>query len=50
MITENQQINQHITNTCPVCNEGWKGYGGNYDELCNKHYLEIEPTGEKNDN
>jgi hypothetical protein len=29
---------------CPVCKYGWKGYRGNYDELCDKHYLQIEPT------
>lgn len=29
---------------CSVCGFGWKSYKGNYDELCNKHYLEIEPT------
>jgi len=32
---------------CPVCESGWDVYGGNYDSLCDKHYLEIEPTGEK---
>ncbi len=37
---ENEEISK-----CPVCEVGWKGYGGNYDELCNEHYTEIEPTG-----
>jgi len=29
---------------CPVCINGWNGYGGDYDSLCDKHYLEIEPN------
>ena len=29
---------------CIVCKHGWKAYRGNYDELCDKHYLRIEPT------
>ncbi len=29
---------------CPICNKNWGEYSGNYDELCDKHYLEIEPT------
>ena len=32
---------------CPVCRDGWNNYKGNYDDLCNKHYLEIEPTSNK---
>jgi len=32
---------------CLVCESGWGSYNGNYDELCDKHYLEVEPTGEK---
>ena len=31
-------------NECPVCKYGWEGYRGNYDELCDKHYLEAEPS------
>lgn len=31
-------------NGCPVCKYGWKSYHGDYDKLCDKHYLEIEPT------
>jgi len=28
---------------CIVCRMGnWDGYGGDYDSLCNKHYLEAE--------
>ena len=42
-----KELEKPKENNCPVCINGWKGYSGNYDELCNKHYLEIEPTGDK---
>lgn len=29
---------------CSVCKGGWKAYTGDYDILCDKHYLEAEPT------
>ena len=30
--------------SCVVCQEGsWDNYSGDYDSLCSKHYLEIEP-------
>jgi hypothetical protein len=35
--------------SCPVCENGWSSYGGDYDSLCDKHYLEIEPTGDEED-
>ena len=28
---------------CQVCVDGWETYKGNYDDLCDKHYLESEP-------
>jgi hypothetical protein len=31
---------------CIVCKEGWGSYKGNYDALCNKHYLIAEGTYE----
>jgi len=32
---------------CIVCEEDWKSYSGDYDSLCDEHYLEIEPTKRK---
>lgn len=33
-----------VLKKCSVCGSSWKSYDGDYDLLCNKHYLEIEPT------
>jgi len=33
-----------VPKKCSVCGGGWDNYSGGYDGLCNKHYLEIEPT------
>lgn len=34
---------------CVVCDSGWKSYGGDYDSLCSEHYLQIEPTGDSDE-
>ena len=32
---------------CVVCESGWKAYTGNYDELCDDHYLEAEEQSDE---